>query len=367
MSEDTNVAPGGGDPITVVTPAGEGALSVTQAARALAQERHRPKEQAAAPAAPVEAAAVEPAEESTAQAEDGAPQDTEAPAEQTESADPASEEPSVEPPRSWTKDEKERFKSLPRETQEYLATREQERDRDIRRSQNEAADKLKGLTAKEQAVEQARQQYETALPQLLQNLQSQQQGEFTDVRTIADVERLAREDWPRYLQWDVAQKKIAAVTQEMLGAQQRQAQEKLQQFSEFARREDDAFIERVPDMADKDKAAKLQKQAMSVLKDLGFNETELGQSWNGDKDLSLRDHRVQLLIRDATLWREAQTKAKAATAKPVPPVQRPGMAQTKGASAQAEIQALTKQLETASGMKAMNIAARLTSARRAAR
>src|SRR5882672_4996536 len=64
----------------------------------------------------------------------------------TERADPdgdlrvdaGSEPPIIEPPRSWTKEEKERFFSLPRETQEYLANREQERDREIRRSQNEA-------------------------------------------------------------------------------------------------------------------------------------------------------------------------------------------------------------------------------------
>ena len=50
----------------------------------------------------------------------------------------------------------------------------------------------------------------------------QQAGEFNDIKTIADVEKLAREDWPRYLQWDLAQKKIAAVAQEMNAAQQRQ-------------------------------------------------------------------------------------------------------------------------------------------------
>ena len=105
---------------------------------------------------------------------------------ETESADPAANEPpSIEPPRSWTKEAKERWASLPRETQEYLAEREQERDREFRRSQNEAADKLKGLTAKEQAVEQARQQYEAALPLLFQTLQHQQAGEFADIKTFA--------------------------------------------------------------------------------------------------------------------------------------------------------------------------------------
>ena len=86
----------------------------------------------------------DPRIKSGAAADDAAPADAQAPGEQTESAEPeAAAPPPIEPPRSWTKDEKERFQSLPRETQEYLATREQERDREFRRSQNEAAEKLK--------------------------------------------------------------------------------------------------------------------------------------------------------------------------------------------------------------------------------
>jgi hypothetical protein len=373
MTEATSDAgTAGGEDIAVISaPDTAGAnLSVTQAARALTSAR-RPKEEQA-PAAPDPRiksgeAAAEPTQESTAQAEDAAPpgEDPGATGE-TQEADQA-DTPPLERPRSWSKERADAWAKLDRDTQQYLLDHDREASATVRKAQNEAADKLKGLTAKEQAVEQARQQYEAALPQLLQNLQSQQQGEFADVRTIQDVERLAREDWPRYLSWDVAQKKIAAVTQETLSAHHRQQQEKLQRFSDFAKREDDLFIEKVPDMANAEKAAKLQSAAMTVLKDLGFNDAELGQSWNGDKDLSLRDHRVQLLIRDATLWRDAQQKAKAATTKPVPPVQRPGVAPAKGAGAQAEIQNLTRQLETASGVNAMRIAARLTAARRAAR
>src|SRR6266567_4029175 len=100
--------------------------------------------------------------------------------------------------------------------QEEPAPIEPPRESDFLRRQNEAAEKLKGLTAKEQAVEQARQTYEAALPQLLQTLQQQQAGEFADIKSMADVERLAREDWPRYLLWDLQQKKIADVTQQLL-------------------------------------------------------------------------------------------------------------------------------------------------------
>jgi hypothetical protein len=236
--------------------------------------------------------------------------------------------------------------------------------RDFLRRQNEAAEKLKGLTAKEQAVEQARQTYETALPQLLQTLQQQQAGEFADIKSMADVERLAREDWPRYLLWDLQQKKIAEVGQHMLAAQHRQAQEKLTQFAEFAKRADDLFKEKVPDMADEAKAAELQKQALAVLGDLGFTEAELLPLWNGHKELSLRDHRPQLLIRDATLWREAEKKAKAAATKPVPPVQRPGAATARQGTDEARVQHLTQRLEQSGSLRD---AAALVRARRAAR
>ena len=346
-------------------------MSTTQAARMLATLRNNPRnksgeKETAAEAAPIEAAPAVQESEAAPAAEDAASPDAGTTGE-TQEADPVQGEPPLELPRSWSRERSDAWAKLDRDTQQYLLDHDRDASATVRKAQNEAAEKLKGLTAREQATEQARQQFEQALPQLLHTLQSQQAGEFGDVRTIADVERLAREDWPRYLQWDLAQKKIAAVAQETLQAQQRRSEAAERQFSEFARKEDDLFTERVPDMADPGKAAKLQAAAVAVLKDLGFDEAELSQSWTGKGSISLRDHRVQLLIRDATLWRDAQAKAKTATAKPVPPVQRPGVAPTKGASAQAEIQNLTRQLETASGVSAMRIAARLTAARRAAR
>jgi hypothetical protein len=275
------------------------------------------------------------------------------------------EPPPIEPPRSWTKEDKELFTSLPRETQERIAERERSRESDFLRRQNDAADKLKGLTAKEQAADQARQHYEAALPLLFQTLQHQQASDFADIKTIADLERLAREDSARYLQWDLAQKRLAHVTQQMVDANTRQLAEREQQFLEFAKRQDELVKEKAPDLADEAKAAQLQKAAVAVLNDLGFAEAELVPLWNGQKELSLRDHRVQLLIRDATLWRDAQAKAKAAAAKPVPPVQRPGVSQPKGTAQEAQVQALTTKLEKTGSLK--DAAALLRARRSAAR
>src|SRR5262245_27246080 len=378
MSELTIEAAGRGgeqQPMTEITIEGEGHLSVTDAARALAGARqHKPKDLPPAPSRDQQPGGEQRADDTVQQqpahesaVEAGAtPPDAEVRGE-TEHADPGAELPPIEPPRSWTKEDKELFTSLPRETQERIAERERSRESDFLRRQNEAADKLKGLTVKEQAVDQARQQYEAALPQLLVVLQQQQAGEFADIKTLADVERLAREDWPRYALWDVQQKKAADVARQLSEVQQRQVLERQQQFSEFARREDDLFKEKVPDMADDKKAAELQTRCLATLTGLGFAEADLARSWNGQGDLSLRDHRVQLLIRDATLWREAPAKAKAAQAKPVPPVQRPGVAQPKGAAQHAQIENLAHQLDKSSGVKALRTAAKLVAARRGAR
>jgi hypothetical protein len=69
-------------------------------------------------------------------------------------------------------------------------------------------------------------------------------------------------------------------------------------------------------------------------------------------------------VHDAVMWRDAQSKAKAASAAKVPPVQRPGVSQPRGAAHDAQVQNLTKRLETSGSLKD---AAALLRARRAAR
>jgi len=344
---DVNTAPGGdGEAVTVVPVSSEEPISARDAANAVVDFRRKRDAEARGeqPEAPAQAAEPEPlADEANANPPE------EAPGEQTEAPEPA-EEPPIEPPRSWTKEEKEEFKSYPRQAQEVIARREQDRETALRKGQNETADKLKGLTAREQQLEQARQQYEQALPVLLQTLQQQQQGEFSDIKTMADIENLAREDWPRYALWDAQQKKIAAVTQEVTASQERQAQEYKTKWAEFASKEDAKFIELAPEMADKEKATKVADASVALLKDLGFSDQDLGKLWNGEASLSLRDHRAQLLIRDAARYREAQ-KAVKAPVKAVPQVQRPGVAKPKGADDDLRIKHLSDKLESSGSWK----------------
>jgi hypothetical protein len=258
--------------------------------------------------------------------------------------------PPIAPPRSWTKEDKELFKGLPRETQERLVERERSREGDFLRRQNEAAEKLKGLTAREQAMDQAKRQYETALPALLQSLQ-QQAGEFADIRSLEDIERVAREDWPRYVRWDAQQKRLAAVQGQVNAALARQAQAAQHNWSSFAQQQDALLLEKAPELADKAQLAKIADGAMGVLKDLGYNDQELSDLWNGRGAMSLRDHRVQLLIRDGVRYRDAQAAARSAAVRPVPSVQRPGAAAPRGAEADVRLSALNSKLEQSGSLK----------------
>ena len=115
-------------------PAGDKPIDARSAARDLASWRHnrdKPKDQQqatterATPAAP----AADPAQESTAQAGDAG--ELNAPPGEIESADRQAQPAPIEPPRSWTKEDKELFTSLPRETQERIAERERSRETDF--------------------------------------------------------------------------------------------------------------------------------------------------------------------------------------------------------------------------------------------
>ncbi len=351
---DVNVAPGGGAEaivsVPVATPAAidNSPISATEAARQLSNYRWKRDNPEAAKAeeatpAPVEAAA----EDLPETAESDPPQ--EAPAEQTQEAEPAL--PPIEPPRSWTSELKERWNALPREAQEEIQRVEQGREREFRRSQNEAAEERKAIQAERAKVEQARQQYEATLPQLLQTLQEQQAGPFADIKTMADVERLSTEDPFRYIQWTAHQHKVSAAQNELKAAQERQATEWNEKWTQFATSEDAKVIERIPELADPKQRAKIQEGALSYLKDSGFADSDLGQLWNGQASLSLRDHRLQGIIRDAVKYREAKASVAKPAPKPVPPVQRPGTPQPAISTADAEIQALAKRFERTGSLR----------------
>jgi hypothetical protein len=376
MDIHTDAAAAGGAPTDIVQiPAGASEpMSPREAARTLASFRVKQREGATKQPPHLNSPDAEAQEDlsSEALAQEDAASPTETTGEMTEDADPAertepdatlSDPPPLEPPRSWSKIARERWAKLDPETQEYLRKRDSDDSAALRKAQNEAAGERKAIEAERRKVEQARQQYEKALPAVLATLQQEQAGSFSDIKSLTDVEKLAREDWPRYVLWDAQQKRIAAVQDQLQAATEQQQQEQRLKHDAFVRRELELFTEKVPEIADPAQRAKLQGAAVGMLRELGFSDQELAELWQGRRDLSLHDHRLQLILRDGLRFRDARKAAKEASAKPVPPVQRPGVAQPRGAAQDAVVQSLAKRLDQTGNLKD---AARLLAQRRKA-
>jgi hypothetical protein len=290
----------------------------------------------------------------------------EAPGE-THEADPAARPP-IAPPRSWTKDARAHWQTLPRETQAYVAAREQERERELRRSQNEAAAKLKSLKSKEQAAEQARQKYEIALPTLLQALQGLQAATFADITSVEDANRLAVVDPPRFKLWQAHRQQIGMLEQELRRARQHRVQDSQARWSAFASEQDRLFLLRAPKLSNPTCAQRAMDAATRILEDIGFNQDELKQAWTGERFFSLRDHRLQWLIFENIRYREqcdivAVTRGNAIDL--LPSLRRLATASARSAlasssDAAAFIQTLEQKLETTSGLAALRLGAMLT-------
>ena len=254
---------------------------------------------------------------------------------------------------------------MPRETQEYVATREQERERELRRSQNEVAAKLKSLAGREQAAEQARQRYETALPALLQVLRGLHATAFADIMSDDDADKLAVHNRPRFEQWRAHREQMGTLERELLQVQQRQAQDSQARWSAFASEQDQLLLLKAPELSDLAVGRKALEAAIEVLKEAGFSEDELERAWTGERFVSLRDHRVQLLILECIRYREQCEVTANITNNALErqtSVRRLAAASAHKASASDEdtavyIQTLEQQLATASGLAALQLGA----------
>lgn len=288
-----------------------------------------------------------PETSSAPEAESAAP--AEDPGNTTEEAEPA-DLPPIEPPRSWTQAEKERFQSLPRETQEYLHTREQERERDFRNRQNEAAEERKAAKAERESAEKARKEYEAKLPTLMQTLQ--EAGPFSDIRSMADVEKLQQEDPFRFQAFQLHQWKLQAAQAEQAEVKSRQEQERQTQWATHVQKENALAAELIPELADKDKGPALTNRvATEILPEYGFTPSELNALANGSEKLSIYDHRVQRLLATAVKYADIQKAKVTAAAKPAPAVQRPGVAKPAGSAQSETITKLSAKLESSGDTK----------------
>ncbi|WP_316169146.1 hypothetical protein, partial [Bradyrhizobium sp. SZCCHNR3111] len=269
-----------------------------------------------------ENSSAESAEPATAEHESADEADTapleEAPGE-TEGSDPEAEQlPPVERPRSWSKDDDADWKALPRAAQEKIAAREHARETELRRTQNDAAEKLKGLTAKEQAAEQARQAAETKAKQAYDVLLREQVRDFPDVRSMDDVTKLAQTDPLRYIQWQAHQQELQVQAAVVKEAEQRSNQEKQSKRSAYAEAQTAALREKIPDYADAAKLQAAREKALPLLSEYGLDLPTLNKWAETDAGFEILQHAgFQHLIADLLKARDTEAARQKAAKAPV--------------------------------------------------
>lgn len=355
---DESTAPAG-DAVSIPLPSdAPAAMTVSEAARMLSQARRQEPPAESAP----EATAEEPELAEKANADPLMD-----PGNEPNADDPAAEPP-IERPRSWAKELDEEWASYPRAAQERIAKREQERDSATRRGQNEAAEARKAAEAIQQAAEQARKDYEAKLPALMRELDSVNQQNFADIKSMDDVVKLQTEDPFRFQSWQVHQMRLQHAKQETDRIDAQKATDKQTKRATYEAEQNKLLIELVPDVADPKKLTELRERAVTMLTDpddIGLKNDQLTR-WYAD-DIGheiLSNAGIQKLIADGLKYRDILKAPKAVAAKPLPPVQKPGVAKVGASSPTARIQALEEKLNSATGNDALRIAADLTRLKR---
>jgi hypothetical protein len=236
--------------------------------------------------------------------------------------DEAEEEelPPIDAPVSWTAEEKERFAGLPRETQEFIAKRETERERFVQSKAQEAA---RAKSEVEQTAYQQLAEIERGYAQHFQSLAEQLQPQRPN---------------PAMLQHDPQAFYAQQAAYEATVAQQRELQQQAQTYAQQAQaREAHAaqaehaqqvqiLSEKLPEYLDPTTGPKLQAEYTAVAKEMGYPDELISQARATDI----------LAIKTAAEWKakaarydalQAKKMEKVRAAKGLPKVAKPGVAQ----------------------------------------
>jgi hypothetical protein len=239
--------------------------------------------------------------------DDAAPE--EASGEPEQEAEP--ETPAIEPPLSWKADKKELFKQLPPELQAAIAERESEREKFVSRQSKEAVEAKKAAEAERTAIQQERQNALSTLQSIIPALQEQIAGEFKDIKSISDIEKLAREDPARFVVWQAKQQALAQAHQQQQHLAELQGKEVQKAQEEYLNEQSRLLTEKLPEWTDPVKGKALRSEIREYLQETGYKDEELAR---------LVDHRDLIIARKAMLYDKAQAaRAKAAPVKQTAP------------------------------------------------
>ena len=308
-------------------PAGNSEAEIVARLEGLLDDTPPPRRQ---PRQPATEAAPEPQETETESvadeaADDAGPEPATSEDDREEAEPEGGEEltaPAIEPPTSWSAQDKNLFSQLPPEAQQVIARRESERDRVVQQRTEEIATQRKAFEQHWGEIQQERQQHADNLQQLMR-VALPEAERFANI----DWQRLAAEDPSGYVRMtaerDALRGRLGAIQGEMQQVQAAQQQEAARHFATVRAEQQQKLVERLPDFGDPEKGPKLAGEMRSWLQEQGFSPEEVGQ---------VIDHRVLVVVERAMRADRAAAARQSAEAKrsvAAPTVQQPGAARNR--------------------------------------
>lgn len=241
--------------------------------------------------------------------------------------------PPIDPPISWTAEEKERFNGLPRETQEFIAKRETERERFVQTKAQEAA-QAQRVVSKQAAEYLAQVEQQTA--EQLEWFEQQLNVSEPDPALIATNPALYAQQKRAYDHY-AAQRNLAQQqrNEALQRAQQYQTVIQQQEAEEFHQR----LSTELPEFFDETSGPKLKTELTATAKFLGFSDEDIFRA-TAPQILALKritDVKAKAEKYDA-LMRKQMERVRAGKSA-LPPVSKPGTAKSPGAASQSQYQA----------------------------
>jgi hypothetical protein len=236
----------------------------------------------------------------------------------------AEELPPIDPPNSWTAEEKEEFAKLPREVQETLTRREQQREKFVQTKAQEAAQ------ARQTAAAEAAQQVVE-----LQNEYVKQLEAYAEQFAVPEPDiTLMVSDNPADRALYAQQMRAKQYSDAQRAAAQRQADEARQQQAQYqealAAHEAQQFRQRIaealPDFFDETKGPELKEKLTATAKAIGFSDEQIYAA-DADQIIALNtvaQFKAKAEKYDALMKKQME---RVRQGKNPPPISRPGVVQ----------------------------------------
>ena len=244
--------------------------------------------------------------------------------ESTDSDSVEQEVPAIEPPKSWSAEEKEAFKLLPPDVQRTLSERDAKRNADISSRFNEVNEQRKQVEAERQKTLTERAQYVQALENQTNFIQYELGKKYGSI----DFVKLSTENPTEAvkIQAEYARDKsqLEQTYSQLVQAKQVQTQETQHAYVQYLNEQNEKLAEFVPEWKDKSKRDAIKNDMVGYLMSTyKFTPQELD---------SLVDAREASIAYKAYLYDKAQAEFKAKKVSNAPKVQTASVNQSQGKS-----------------------------------